>query len=402
MFLGQTGSATKPGRTDNKALADPSSPVEKEPVSVPSTSRRLSHPLSGADLATLLRILWSSGGTDRRSLPQAAVAIASALGRLPFSLAERAYVAAQTHRAEGPAPVFILGHWRSGTTHLYNILSKSPQFGYVSPFATGLPWDFLLLGSLVRPLLERALPDHRYIDNIGVTGVSPQEDELALANMTPLSFYHGLYFPRHFDRLFQEGVFFDGVNARRRQAWETTLRYLYKKLQIAQPGTRLMIKNPVYTARADLLLQMWPEAQFVHIHRNPYKIFVSMRNFYEKLFEQFALQPYGQVDIDEVIFATYERMMDKLAADTAELPAERIIHMRYDDLQEAPLSSLDRIYSQLGWSGFEADRPVFDAYLQSVADYQKNVFSMPQALQDRIRARWGRFIDQWDYAAPAA
>ncbi|WP_201155173.1 sulfotransferase [Rhodothalassium salexigens] len=363
--------------------------------------RRLSHPLSGANPATLARVLALAGAPEARSLPQVTVAALATLGRWPFSLAERAYVAAKRPGTVERPPIFILGHWRSGTTHLYNILSKAPQFGYVSPFATGLPWDFLLLGNLVSPLLEKALPEHRYIDNIGVDSDSPQEDELALANMTPLSFYHGLYFPRRFDAFLAEGVFFDGVDQAAVARWQKTLRYLYLKLQIAQPETRLIIKNPVYTARADLLDAMWPEAQFVHIHRNPYKVFVSMRNFYQKLFEQFALQPWDAVDIDEAVFATYERMMDKLAADTAHLPPGRFVEMRYDDLAAEPLAQLARLYEQLGLAGFDADRPRYEAYLASVADYRKNVFSMPQELQDRIRARWGRFIDQWDYTAPA-
>ncbi|WP_427846519.1 sulfotransferase [Aromatoleum aromaticum] len=27
-------------------------------------------------------------------------------------------------------PIFVLGHWRSGTTHLHNLLSLDPQFAY--------------------------------------------------------------------------------------------------------------------------------------------------------------------------------------------------------------------------------------------------------------------------------
>ena len=67
-----------------------------------------------------------------------------------------------------PPPLFIVGHWRSGTTHLYNVLSRSPAFGYVPPIATGLPWDMLGLARLLRPLLERALPPERFVDSLPV------------------------------------------------------------------------------------------------------------------------------------------------------------------------------------------------------------------------------------------
>lgn len=36
-------------------------------------------------------------------------------------------------------PVFIIGHWRSGTTFIHNVLSKDPQFGYCSTYQTVFP-----------------------------------------------------------------------------------------------------------------------------------------------------------------------------------------------------------------------------------------------------------------------
>lgn len=46
---------------------------------------RLLHPLMGADLWTLLRVLVANGGVAPRCLPHAAVAIATAVARLPFT-----------------------------------------------------------------------------------------------------------------------------------------------------------------------------------------------------------------------------------------------------------------------------------------------------------------------------
>lgn len=322
--------------------------------------------------------------------------------RLPSQLLEQAYVArARSRTKAAPPPLFILGHWRSGTTHLYNILAKSDHFAFVSPFATALPWDFLGIGRAMEPLLSRALPEHRYIDKISVGPESPQEDEIALANMTPLSFYHALYFPKAFDHFFQRGVFFDGVSKDEIRAWQDLLRTFYAKLMLRQPGRRLVIKNPVYTARATMLNAMWPDALFIHIHRDPAKVFVSMRNFYYRLFEQFALQRWDHVDVDEVVFATYERMMDQLIEQTARLPAERFIEIRYDRLQGDEIACLRQIYEQLGLSHFEQDRPAFQGYLDSIRGYQKNKFELPTDLRRRIESRWARFYDHWDYPREA-
>ena len=346
-------------------------------------------------------VLTANGRPAASSLPQVLTAGATALVRLPFTIAEWAYVAAKRPAVEPvEAPVFILGHWRSGTTHLYNVMSRDDRLGYVSPFATGLPWDFLLFARLLRPVLEAALPKDRYIDNVTVEPTSPQEDEIALASMTPLSFYHGLYFPRAFHKNFGRGLYFDGCPARQVARWQRTLRRLYAKLTIDQGGRRLLIKNPVYTARVAMLREMWPDAKFIHIHRNPYKVFVSMRNFYARLFEQFALQDYGHLDIDTIILENYSRIMDRLVAETADLPPEQFVELSFEDFQKAPLENLEAIYGQLGLGGFAEARPIFADYLAGVSGYRKNVYSYPDEVVEKVSANWTPFIDRWGYARP--
>lgn len=363
---------------------------------------RLTHPLCGSDAATLVRVLRRAGPIRAERLPQVTIALLAALGRAPFTLLERAFVGlkgASVPLAE--PPVFIVGHWRSGTTHLYNVLSQGSKFGYVSPFATALPWDFLLLGRMLEPLLARALPAGRYIDNMAVDPDSPQEDEIALANMTPLSFYHGLYFPGRFEEIFNSGIFFDGCSAAQIEDWQRTLHYFYRKLALRQGGRQLLIKNPVYTARVGLLARAFPGAKFIHIHRSPYKVFGSMQNFYRALFAQFALQPYDHVPVDEIIFRTYGRMMDALVRDSADLPPQQFIEIRFEDLQQRPMAVLERIYGQLQLDGFGEASPGYSTYLDSVSGYKKGNHRISKDLQAQIGERWQPYIERWDYSVPA-
>jgi len=361
----------------------------------------LSHPLSGADLRTLARVLGRYG-FGRRGAPQVAASLLAAVGRLPFTAAEYAWVAARRGRVEPIAPpVFILGHWRSGTTHLYNVMARDPRFGFVTPFATALPWDILTIGRLFRPLLRRALPSHRYIDAVAIDEAAPQEDEIALANMTPLSYYHALYFPRHFNAIFDDAVFFDNLAPGEIARWSQRLRYLYLKLTMDQGGRRLLIKNPVYTARPALLRAMWPQAKFIHIQRNPYRIFPSMRNFWVKLFAEFALQDYAHVDIDAVVFRTYARMMDRLVDQTRDMPAGQFIEVRFEDFQARPIDVLGRIYDRLDLPGFGEARAGFEAYLSSIAGYKKNAFTLEADTAERIGREWQPYIERWGYSRPS-
>ncbi len=358
---------------------------------------KLLHPLMGSNLATLLTVLKRNGGVSRSQWPSVALFLGSALARTPFSAIEHLWVhRALRHLPPMPAPLFIVGHWRSGTTFLYNILSRAPHFNTIKPLATGLPWDFLLLAELFKPLLIKALPDHRFIDRVPVKPDSPQEDEIGLASMQSLSFYHGLYFPQHFTENFNAGIFLDTCSPAQIQQWQRILVYFLQKHYIQHPNQQLLVKNPVYTARIKQLRSIWPNAKFIHIYRNPYIIFHSMRNFYRALFKELALQPYNAVDIDTIILDAYPRILTALQTDSAELPTSDFVELSFEALEQDPLTQLQYIYSTLNLGDYDNARPAFEVYLQSQPPYRKNQYAFAAADIELVRTHWEPLLRGYD------
>ena len=359
----------------------------------------MAHPLSGANLGTLATVIGRSGVPSH--VGAGAMIGRAALGRWPFSTAEKLVMESKLPTLEEmPPPVFILGHWRSGTTHLYNIMCESGAWGYVPPVATGLPWDLFGIAKVFNPLLERALPAHRYIDNIPVTPTSPQEDEIAIANMSEASFYHGIYFPRAFAENVRRGLFFEGCSTADIRNWRKQFTYFLRKLYLHQGEKPLLIKNPVYTARFAMLKEIFPDAKFIHIHRNPYDVFVSMRNFYAKLLKEFALQGYDHVDVDETVLSVYERMMTAYERDAKGMPPERLIELRYDALDADPMDAVAQVYDQLSLPGFDDAKEKFAHYLASVSTFKKNRFDYFDEAAAKVEARLKPFIEKWGYERP--
>ncbi len=364
--------------------------------------RSLRHPLAGADLWTLGRLYLGSGGVARESRMRAAFAALSALGRAPFTVLDQAIGPFSWGRTPISRPIFILGHWRSGTTHLYNIMAKDPQFAFVPPVDTGMPWETTTLARWLQGPIAKTLPPDRFIDAIPVHGDSPQEDETAIANMTTLSFFHGIYFPHRFDAWIDRGVFMDGASAGLRAQWRRAARRFFKKIIATQGGRRLLIKNPVYTARAGVLRAMFPDARFIHIRRNPYEVFASMRNFYAKLLQEMALQDFAEVDVDGVILRTYARMMRVYERDAAALPPDALAEIEYERLDRDPIDAVRFIYDQLEIDGFEAARPAFETYLASVKSFAKNRFAYSDEAATKVEAHWGEWVRRWGYERPDA
>ncbi|MGI9509117.1 MAG: sulfotransferase family protein [Geminicoccaceae bacterium] len=356
------------------------------------------HPLFGADLGTLARLLFRDGPIAPAHVPSFAFATLAAICRAPFRFGERGAVAWRRRRmAPMPPPVFIIGHWRSGTTHLYNIMSKG-GFGYVSPFAAGLPLEYQTLGRWLRPFLTKMLPTTRYVDQVLVRPDSPQEDEIPLGSISPISFYHGVYFPRQFERHLNRSHFLEGCTAEEIHAWEAALLGFTEKLWIDQ-GQRLLIKNPTYSARIPQLRRIFPNARFIHIYRNPHEVFRSTRRFYRALIEKYSWQSEPDLDLDRLVLETYRRVMDQIDIDRQNLPDDHFIDLRFEDLEARPLVEIERIYRQLGLGDVEPWRVDFERYLASVQGFEKSF--IPETPDDRlvVERHCQGLLERFGYAA---
>ncbi len=72
-------------------------------------------------------------------------------------------------RTEVPSPVFVIGHWRSGTTMLHNLLSLDPRFVTPNLYQVTFPGHFLVSESWLAPLTKGLLPKTRPMDEVEVT-----------------------------------------------------------------------------------------------------------------------------------------------------------------------------------------------------------------------------------------
>ncbi len=370
-------------------------------IPVNNNLHRLFHPLCGSDLVTLVSLLAHNGPPSLKGLLPVSIALTTALCRTPFTVAERIWMRLANLNSSMLPPVFIVGHMRSGTTHLHNLLAASGCFTTVPPLLAAMPWEAFSLARLLRPLVERHFPEHRFIDNVLLKRDSPTEDEIALANMVMPSYYHAFYFPTRFERNYHRGLFPDEGKACETRLRYKKIAYYARKMANINNGTPLLLKNPAYTTCIDALKALWPGAKFIHIYRDPYVVFESTKRAFKIVLRELSLQTRADIPLEDIILDAYPRVMQRLLKQADALSREDLVHVRFEDLEAEPLKETMRIFRVLRLENYVAAAPRIAAYVDGIDHYQKNTYVFAPEDVDRISHHWHPFIARWDYHAPS-
>jgi hypothetical protein len=302
-------------------------------------------------------------------------------------------------RRRVPDPVFIVGVHRSGTTHLHNLLSLDPR--YVSPrtYQVMNPVGFLFSGWLWFPFLAVSFPWRRPMDAVCFNVLTPNEEELALAGVTPLSPQWGDTFPRLWSR-YDQYLLAEGFSAAELHAWQEHYLLFLRKLTF-WGGRRPLLKNPFNTGRLALLRRLFPHAKFIHIHRNPYAVCRSNLHLAREAYCLVQLQdPDEAVPYLDRFLGNYRAMEEAFYREADQLPADQVAEVRFEALERDPLGVLEQVYRQLGLDFTQQFRQRLSRYVRGLAGYQKNRFTpFPDKVRKRIHGELQPLFARWGYAA---
>jgi omega-hydroxy-beta-dihydromenaquinone-9 sulfotransferase len=356
------------------------------------------HMWVGCDLFAWLRLLWFGryrfGWRQLRVLP-----IGTALTTIHTFLryAQEGLYGEQIRRTRiVEPPIFILGHWRSGTTLLHEFLVQDPRHAFPNTCQCFDPCHSLLTERLVRRYFNWLLPSRRIMDNMPVGWERPQEDEFALALMGQPSPYWSIAFPWR-GPMDKRALDLDGLPARARTEWKRAfLRFL--QIVTVRDQRRLVLKSPPHTCRIPTLLEMFPNARFIHIVRDPFAVYSSTINLWKRLYSSQALHTPSYEGLDQSVFAMFRHFHERLDATRHLVPDGQFFEFRYEELTKDPVAELRRLYAQLDLGDFENLRPNLERYLAENSRYEKNRFELSETERAEVLRQWGDVIKKYGYA----
>ncbi|MBA2449196.1 MAG: sulfotransferase [Chloroflexi bacterium] len=355
--------------------------------------------LCGMDARDWLRLLQENRfAVDPEYWPRAAAITASTIRTTIRRTTEDARFGPAVAETEVQAPLFVLGFGRSGTTHLHRLLAQDSQFGYPNLYQTTRPHSFLLTEASLAPRLASWLARTRPQDNVALRVDAPEEDEVALTLMTRCSPRLARVFPRHWGR-YSPYLTFHEVTDEERSRWKAAFVWFAKKLTWKHRRP-LVLKSPPHTGRIRLLLELFPDARFVHIHRHPYDVFRSARHGFSSTRNRNALQHEAARQAEETVVRRYRETYDAFFEQKASIPRGNFCEIRFEDVEQDPLGQVEQIYRTLGVPRSKDLEARLRHYLESITGYRKNVHPpLDPSERRRLASAWRRSFEEWGYLA---
>ncbi len=270
-----------------------------------------------------------------------------------------------------PGVVVVTGYYRSGTTHLHNVLACDSRFVTPRWRQCLAPQGFFASWTLLRAFLIPFLGNTRPQDDVPFGPDWPAEDDFGVCNWTMASALPGRF--SVYERRAHWARFHNlqGLTARELRRWRWAQAALLWKISRARPSAPLLLKSPSHTGRVAELARLLGKdrVRFVHIARDPAAVLRSNLAMHRR-FDSFSLQhppPEGQTR--EYLIAEYSATEARYA-EQSRSAGVTASDVRYQDLVADPVGELRRVYGELGLAWTHKVETSVARYLHAVGEYR--------------------------------
>jgi hypothetical protein len=250
-------------------------------------------------------------------------------------------------RQDVPAPVFIVGLPRTGTTALSHLLAQDPATRSlrvwesaqpVPPPETASEHSDPRIAAAARQLeaMRQLSPRLAQMHEDTPTGPTENHDLLGMSLRT-FHFAGMSFVPRYL----AWWLACDMVPAYR------LMRRTLQLLQWRCPPTRWMLKSPPDSFCLDAILTVFPDARFVMTHRDPAAVLGSVCSLLHAMYEMTGTPP-GASALGTAELASWTEAMRRVLAVRARIGEARFADIHFHDLVADPLATIAAAYARLG------------------------------------------------------
>ncbi len=294
-------------------------------------------------------------------------------------------------------PVFIIGHWRSGTSFLHNLLCRVYPAAYTTTYQAAFPNNLFAFKGLIKFFMWVFMPRKRPTDEMKMHPDLPQEEEIALGQERFFSFYYWFYFPRHVEFLANEFMYLDDPQTPISKKFQLHYGEYIRRCQLNTGGEVFISKNPVNTGRIPVLLDMFPDARFIYLKRDPYQTIQSSMIFFESLLKGISLQRYDSHKLQDFVLQNYRRLVTTYLEKKELIPPDHLTELTYEELILHPSKALSEVTRRLDLS-VPSDLSRANTLLDESRDFRSRKYIFSNSFIVEIHDKLGELIEEQGYA----
>ncbi len=266
----------------------------------------------------------------------------------PFRYFEHLYFYIKQKKISVRTPIFIIGHWRSGTTFLQHALLSHSNLKGLSIYNAVFPLTFITTNWLKKPLnkFSSLLSLENKFQRKPLVWEDYEEDDLALLMMLSK---HSYYWKKIF------GINYD-FNSFDYKQWRYDYMYLLKKLSHQDPSKTLLLKSPPNTMRIKHILSVFPNAKFIYIKRDKDDVYQSMQFLWEVNQKHYSFMSMSQKEVSKEVEETYQLFEEGYNHHKKMIPQANLQEVSFEKLIKTTQVEIQEMWNNLGLKVDERER----------------------------------------------
>ena len=353
----------------------------------------------GMRFLTFMRLLWNGGFRIHfLGIGMMVAVFLYSIGNSVLSFVQWIFLGRRINNVKiDKPPVFIVGHWRSGTTLVHELMNLDENLAAPNTYQCFAPCHFPITEWCMKPMVGMAMPKTRPMDNMATGPNRPNEDEFAICALGGPSPYTRMAFP-NLPKPHQNLIDMKNVSEEDLRNLEHCIEYFAKALTYKNSGRRLVLKSPTHTGRIEFLRKVFPGAKFLHISRDPKDVIPSTVRLWKRLdtINGFQIPSYEESELENYVGQTFQKMYVAYEEANSE-KHDDLATIKYEDLVANPVESLRGAYGELGLDGFESLEPRLREYMESQSDYKRNQHQLNDCLREIINQHCGAYQEKYGY-----
>jgi hypothetical protein len=186
--------------------------------------------------------------------------------------------------------------------------------------------------------------------------------------------------------------------ARGKQEWIRKYLWFLRALTYRE-SKRLVLKSPAHMFRLARLVELFPNARWVHIVREPVATVVSTIAMWTALHRSQGLQPFDGARLRQQVIDNYLAAYAHLESSRHLVPSERFYELKYEDLVHEPVLQINRLYAALDLGQFPFGSLRTIEYLQRMKQYRQRSYEVSREEVAAIGQVCATIAQRYGYSA---